>query len=198
MPELYIQQLIDALRCLPGVGPRSAQRMAYHVLQKDKEGGANLAKYLNRALSSVRHCESCNTLTQNTICEICASEKRDTGKLCIVEMPVDVAVIEQTRAYTGLYFVLMGKLSPLDGVGPKELGLDLLLRRLDNLSPSEVVIATSFTSEGDATAHYINQLLQKNGISGKRLSRGLPVGGELEYSDASVIAQAFRDRVIIK
>tara|TARA_A100001011_G_C13938921_1_gene686316 strand:- start:277 stop:618 length:342 start_codon:yes stop_codon:yes gene_type:complete len=113
-------------------------------------------------------------------------------------MPVDVAVIEQTRAYTGLYFVLMGKLSPLDGVGPKELGLDLLLGRLDNLSPSEVIIATSFTSEGDATAHYINQLLQKNGISGKRLSKGLPVGGELEYSDASVIAQAFRDRVIIK
>ena len=172
--------------------------MAYHVLQKDKEGGANLAKCLNGALSSVRHCESCNTLTQNTTCEICASEKRDASKLCIVEMPVDVSVIEQTRAYKGLYFVLMGKLSPLDGVGPKELGLDLLIGKLDNSSPSEVIIATSFTSEGDATAHYINQLLQKNGICGKRLSKGLPVGGELEYSDASAIAQAFRDRVILK
>ncbi len=198
MAQSDISRLIDALRCLPGVGPRSAQRMAYHLLQKDKTGAAVLVQSLDRALSTVRHCTFCNTLTQTEVCDICLSDKRDRSKLCIVEMPADVVVLEQTRAYSGLYFVLMGKLSPLDGVGPKEIGFDMLLKKVHETKPSEVIIATSFTSEGEATAHYINQLLDEQRVSVKRIAKGLPVGGELEYSDGSAVAQALRDRVDIE
>ena len=198
MSHSDLNRLVEALKCLPGVGPRSAQRIAYHLLHKDKNGAAALVKALDRALASIRHCSYCNTLAQVDVCGICSSSKRDKSKLCIVEMPVDVIVLEQTRAYSGLYFVLMGKLSPLDGVGPNEIGFDMLLQRVKEGELAEVIIATSFTSEGEATAHYINQLLGAQRVSIKRIAKGLPVGGELEYSDGSAVAQAFRDRVDIE
>ena len=197
MGDSDISDLIEALRCLPGVGPRSAQRMAYHVLQRDRTGGLALAKTLNKSLSSVRHCQGCNTLTQKSLCNLCSSPERDHAKLCIVEMPVDVAVLEQTGVFKGLYFVLMGRLSPLDGIGPSDISLDLLPQKIDDLKTQEVILATSFTSEGDATAHFITQQLSGRKIKIRRISKGLPLGGELEYSESGQIAQAFKDRIEI-
>lgn len=187
-------ELIEALRCLPGVGPKSAQRMAYHLLQRDPRGAGRLSKALDHALATLRRCERCNTFTEEEVCDRCASGKRDPSQLCIVEMPVDLNTMEQTHAYNGLYYVLMGRLSPLDGIGPKELGFERLLARASDGVVREVVLATNFTHEGEATAHYLSEVLHARGLKVSRIARGLPVGAELEYSDAASVAQALIDR----
>jgi recombination protein RecR len=189
-----VEELIDALRCLPGVGPKSAQRMAFHLLQYDPAGAQRLGAALARALASVRRCTRCNAFTEDELCTLCASPKRDPAALCIVETPADLATMEQTMAYRGLYFVLMGRLSPLDGVGPRDIGLDRLLARATDGLVKEVVLATNFTNEGEATAHYIGEMLRDRGLKVTRIARGIPVGGELEYVDAGTLAQAFYER----
>jgi len=186
--------LTAAFRRLPGVGARSAQRFAYHLLQHDREGAAMLARALADAAERVRHCARCNAFTELEICETCASPRRDPTLLCVVETPADQLTIEQTMSYRGLYFVLMGRLSPLDGVGPKQIGLDRLLARAADGVVREVILATNFTQEGEATAHYIGELMRARGLRVTRLARGVPVGSELEYVDPSAIAQALRDR----
>ncbi|HUY02718.1 MAG TPA: recombination mediator RecR [Rhodocyclaceae bacterium] len=189
-----LDKLIEALRCLPGVGPKSAQRMAYHLLQRERAGAERLAGALSAALQHLVHCQRCNTFTEAEICERCASSKRDPALLCVVEMPVDLNMMEQTHAYSGLYYVLMGRLSPLDGIGPKELKLDRLLARCADGLVQEVIMATNFTNEGEATAHYLSELLHARGLKVSRIARGLPVGGELEFTDAGTIAQALYER----
>lgn len=189
-----LNTLIEALRCLPGVGPKSAQRMAYHLLQRDQPGAAKLASALSEALEVLQHCELCNSFTEERVCPRCSSPQADRSLLCVVEMPADVAAIEQTRAYSGLYYVLMGKLSPLDGIGPRELGLERLIGRATDGEVKEVILATNFTNEGEATAHMVSELLVARGLGVSRLSRGVPVGGELEHIDAGTVAQAFLDR----
>jgi len=193
-PASALDELIDALRCLPGVGPRSAQRMAYHLLQHDHEGAERLGAALGRALGRVRHCSRCNTFTEDELCSICVSTKRDPSLLCVVEMPADLAMMEQTLAYRGLYFVLMGRLSPIDGIGPKDVGLDKLVARAGDGVVKEVILATNFTNEGEATAHYVGELLRERGLKITRIARGIPVGGELEYVDAGTLAQAYYER----
>ena len=189
-----LEALIQALRCLPGVGPKSAQRMAYHLLQRDQDGARRLADSMKNAVERVRHCNSCNTFTEAEICEICGSPKRDKSLLCVVETPGDLLMMEQTQTYRGLYFVLMGRLSPLDGIGPKDIHIESLIRRASDGSVKEVVLATNFTVEGEATAHYIGELLGEQGLKVSRIARGLPVGGELEHVDAGTLAQAFIER----
>ncbi len=186
--------LIDALRCLPGVGPKSAQRIAFHLLQRDQDGAARLASALTGAISRTRHCAMCNTFTELEICETCTHPKRDNSLLCVVESPSDLLMMEQTQTYRGLYFVLMGKLSPLDGVGPKDIHLDRLLKRARDGLVKEVILATNFTVEGEATSHYIGDMFLSDGIRVSRIARGLPVGGELEYVDSNTLAQALLDR----
>jgi len=193
-PVNAVDELIDALRCLPGVGPKSAQRMAFHLLQYDPAGAQRLGAALARVQTSVRRCVRCNTFTEDELCAICASPKRDPAVLCVVETPADLATMEQTMAYRGLYFVLMGRLSPLDGVGPRDIGLDRLLARATDGAVKEVVLATNFTNEGEATAHYIGEMLRDRGLKLTRIARGIPVGGELEYVDAGTLAQAFYER----
>jgi len=189
-----LDALARALRCLPGVGPKAAQRMALHLLQHDREGALRLADALSHATASVRHCERCNTFTEDTLCALCRSSKRDPALLCVVETPADLLMVENTQAYSGLYFVLMGRLSPLDGIGPKEIRLERLLRRATDGVVKEVVLATNFTNEGEATAHYIGELLKARGLAVTRLARGVPVGGELEYVDSGTLAEALRER----
>lgn len=189
-----LEELIESLRCLPGVGPKSAQRMAYHLLQRDPRGAERLAQAIDSALKTLRHCDRCNTFTEEDICDRCRSAKRDPSQLCIVEMPVDLNTMEQTHAFSGLYYVLMGHLSPLDGIGPKELGFDRLLARACDGIVREVILATNFTNEGEATAHYLGEMLHARGLKVSRIARGLPVGGELEYSDAATVAQALIER----
>jgi recombination protein RecR len=189
-----LDELIEALRALPGVGPKSAQRMAYHLLQRDQRAAARLARALGHALEVLRHCERCNTFTESAICQRCANPQRDSALLCVVEMPADLAMMEQTHAYNGLYYVLMGRLSPLDGIGPRELKLDKLLARAADSAVREVILATNFTNEGEATAHVIAELLVARGVKVTRLSRGVPVGGELEHTDTGTIAQALVER----
>jgi recombination protein RecR len=189
-----LDALAKALRCLPGVGPRAAQRMALHLLQHDRDGARALAGALEHATQAVRHCERCNTFTEDSVCALCRSPRRDATLLCVVETPADLVTVEQTHAYQGLYFVLMGRLSPLDGIGPKEIRLDRLLRRATDGVVREVILATNFTNEGEATAHYIAEMLVARGLGVSRLARGVPVGGELEYVDAGTLAQALRDR----
>ena len=189
-----LDELIDALRCLPGVGPRSAQRMAYHLLQYDHDGAQRLASALGQALARVRRCIRCKTLTEDEVCGICASGKRDPSLLCVVEMPADLAMMEQTLAYKGLYFLLMWRLSPLDGIGPKDVGLDRLVQRACDGVVKEVILATNFTNEGEATAHYVGEMLRDRGLRISRIARGMPVGGELEYVDAGTLAQAYFER----
>ena len=189
-----LDELTQALRCLPGVGPKAAQRMALHLLQHDREGGQRLATALEAATRTIRHCERCNTFTEDELCALCRSPKRDAALLCVVETPADLMMIEHTQAYAGLYFVLMGRLSPLDGIGPKEIRLDRLLKRAADGAVREVVLATNFTNEGEATAHYIGELLGARGLKVTRLARGVPVGGELEYVDSGTLAQALRER----
>lgn len=189
-----LDALIEALRCLPGVGPRSAQRMAFHLLQRDPGGAAKLAHTLSHAVAVIRRCERCNSFTEQPVCELCASPRRDARQLCVVEMPADLLSMEQAHCFNGLYFVLMGRLSPLDGVGPKEIHLDQLLKRAGDGLVREVIIATNFTVEGEATAHYIGEMLKNRNIKVSRIARGLPVGGELEYADVGTLAQAMAER----
>jgi recombination protein RecR len=196
-PSTGLDDLTRALRCLPGVGPKAAQRIALHLLQHDREGALRLAQALEHAAETVRHCERCNTFTEDTICALCRSAKRDTSVLCVVETPADLIMVESTQAYTGLYFVLMGRLSPLDGIGPKEIHLDRLIARATDGVVKEVVLATNFTNEGEATAHYIGELLAARGLAVTRLARGVPVGGELEYVDSGTLAQALRERRVL-
>lgn len=192
MPS-HLEKLIAALRCLPGVGPKSAQRMAYHLLQRDRDGAQHLAQALELAVSNIRHCSKCNNFSEHEVCSLCASPKRDASLLCVVEMPADLLMMEQTQCYRGLYFVLMGRLSPLDGIGAKELHLERLVRRVQE-HPCEVILATNFTVEGDATAHYLATLLQSQEVKVSRIARGLPVGGELEQVDSGTLAQAVLER----
>ncbi len=189
-----LEFLTEALRRLPGVGPKSAQRMAYHLMQHDREGAALLGRALSLAGEKIRHCEMCNTFTENEICETCLDPERDATLLCVVETPGDQMMIEQTMTYKGLYFVLMGRLSPLDGIGPKDIHLEKLISRATDGVVTEVVLATNFTNEGEATAHYISETLKARGLKVSRLARGVPVGGELEYVDAGTIARAMLDR----
>ena len=189
-----LEELIDALRCLPGVGPKSAQRMAYHLLQRDLPGARRLAAALGIALERIRHCERCNSFAEDTVCAMCRSPRRDASLLCVVESPGDLLMVEQAQCYAGLYFVLMGSLSPLDGIGPKEIHLDRLLARATDGVVHEVVLATNFTVEGEATAHYVGELLRAKGLRATRIARGLPAGGELEHVDSGTLAQALRER----
>lgn len=194
MSSPLIQQLIEAFRVLPGVGPKSAQRMAYSILERQREGGKQLAWALTEALNKVGHCQSCRTLSEEPICRICASSKRDNGLLCVVETPADVLSIEQAGIYQGRYFVLMGHLSPIDGIGPAQLGLDLLKTKLQQSDVTELILATSQTVEGEATSHYIQQMARQSGVQVSRLAQGLPMGGELEYTDSATLAYAFKGR----
>ena len=191
-----LDELIAALRCLPGVGPKSAQRMAYHLLQRDKPGAMRLSQALNLALNSIHHCAKCNNFCEEEVCALCRSPRRDAGLLCVVEMPADLLMMEQTQCYRGMYFVLMGRLSPLDGIGARELHLERLVKRALE-QPCEVILATNFTVEGDATAHYIATLLCAQGVQVSRIARGLPVGGELEYVDSGTLAQAVLERRLV-
>jgi recombination protein RecR len=189
-----LEGLIQALRCLPGVGPKSAQRMAYHLLQRDQAGAGRLADSLTEALGRIRHCARCNTFTESEVCSVCASARRDASLLCVVESPGDLLMMEQTQSYAGLYFVLMGRLSPLDGIGPREIHLDRLAKRASDGVVKEVILATNFTVEGEATAHYVSELLAGKGLQVSRIARGLPVGGELEHVDSGTLAQAVLER----
>jgi recombination protein RecR len=189
-----LEELIEALRCLPGVGPKAAQRMAFHLLQRDKPGAQRLASALAGALGSIRRCAKCNSFTEEELCSLCSSPKRDASLLCVVETPADLLMMEQTLSYPGLYFVLMGRLSPLDGIGPREIGLDVLQRRVADGEVKEVIVATNFTNEGEATAHYIGEMLKGRDIQVTRIARGIPVGGELEYVDTGTLAQALAER----
>ena len=194
MPEASLQSLIEALRRLPGVGVRSASRMAFHMLQHDREGARLLARALEQAATNVRHCRDCHTFTEDEVCATCRNPQRDHGKLCVVETPADQAAVERTQAYNGLYFVLMGKLSPLDGIGPKDIGLEKLFARATDGEVQEVILATNFTAEGEATAHVIAEALKQRGLKVTRLARGVPAGSELEYVDLGTIAHALVDR----
>jgi recombination protein RecR len=189
-----LERLVEALRALPGVGPRSAQRMAYHLLQHERAGAAELAQALASALETVRRCAKCNNFSEEEVCTLCRSPRRDASLLCVVETPADLATVEQTYAYSGMYFVLMGRLSPLDGVGPRDIGLDRLQARAGDGEVREVILATNFTNEGEATAHYIAEMLRARGLRVTRIARGVPVGGELEYVDAGTISQALQER----
>ena len=189
-----LEELIDALRCLPGVGPKSAQRMAFHLLQRDHPGALRLGRALDQALAKVRHCERCNNFTELPVCELCSSQRRDHASLCVVETPADLLMMEQAQVYDGMYFVLMGRLSPLDGIGPKDIHLDRLVKRALDGIVKETILATNFTVEGEATAHYVGELLGARGMKVSRIARGLPVGGELEHVDSGTLAQAMIER----
>jgi recombination protein RecR len=189
-----LDALIQALRRLPGVGVKSAQRMAFHLLQHDRSGAQYLSRALHDAVTQVLHCERCHTFTESTICATCQDAQRDHTKLCVVETPADQSAMERTGAFKGLYFVLMGKLSPLDGIGPHELGLKKLFERACDGVVEEVILATNFTAEGEATAHVISEALKARGLKPTRLARGVPVGSELEYVDLGTIAHALVDR----
>ena len=194
MTEHALQELLDALRRLPGVGARSAQRMAFHLLQHDREGARRIAAALQAADQQVRHCERCHTFTEDPVCPICLDARRDTRLLAVVETPADQAALERTGSFRGLYFVLMGRLSPLDGVGVRDIGMAPLLERANDSALEEVIVATSFTAEGEATAQLIVQALATRGIKVTRLARGVPAGSELEYVDLGTIAHALVDR----
>jgi len=194
MSETRLQGLIEALRLLPGVGVKSAQRMAFHLLQHDRAGALRLASALEGAINDVRHCRRCHTFTEADLCSICADGARDQQLLCVVESPADQAALERTGSYRGLYYVLMGRISPLDGVGATALGAQALLERVDGSTVTEVIIATSFTAEGEATAHVLSEGLKARGLKVTRLARGVPAGSELEYVDLSTIAHALVDR----
>lgn len=191
-----VDQLIDALRCLPGVGPKSAQRMALHLLERDREGAFRLAQKLAESVKSVKHCQQCRTLCETDLCRICSDQKRDGSKLCVVESPSDVMAIEQTNLYRGRYFVLMGHLSPIDGIGPQDIGIDLLLQQIQGNQIDELIMATNPTVEGEATAHYIAGQLEtlNRDIAITRIAHGVPLGGELEFVDGGTLAHALQGR----
>ena len=196
--EPLLDQLIEALRCLPGVGPKSAQRMALHLLERNREGGVKLSSVLAEAMEKIGRCQKCRDLTELSVCTICSNSRRDQSLLCVVESPVDVLSIEQATAYQGLYFVLLGRLSPLDGVGPAELGLDQLADRFESEPPDELIIATNPTVEGEATSYYLQRMAQKHNIRVSRIAHGVPLGGELEYTDHSTLAHAFGGRLLVE
>lgn len=189
-----LQQLIMALRCLPGVGAKSAQRMAYHLLERDRDGGRHLAEILSRAMDDIGHCSRCRTLSESELCNICSNSQRDPALLCIVETPADLAIIEQAIDYRGGYFVLGGHLSPLDGIGPREIGLDKLDQRLAEGEIKEIILATNPTVEGEATAQYIHDMAKAREIKTTRIAQGVPMGGELEFVDGATLAHAFHGR----
>ena len=189
-----LSELVEALRCLPGVGTKSAQRMALHLLERERAGGRRLAVALEQAMQRIGNCTRCRNFSEEPVCTLCASGNRDRGVLCVLESPSDLAAIEQATGYRGQYFVLLGHLSPLDGLGPEELGLDLLARRLEEGEVQEMIIATNPTVEGEATAHYLGQLARAAGVRPTRLAHGVPLGGELEYVDRSTLAHAFGSR----
>ncbi|WOP14435.1 recombination mediator RecR [Ottowia sp. SB7-C50] len=189
-----LDTLVQALRRLPGVGVRSAQRMAFHLLQHDRDGAQLLARSLQDAVASVRHCALCHTFTEREVCATCRDPRRDASKLAVVETPADQAALERTAAFNGRYFVLMGRLSPLDGIGPRDIGVQKLIERALDGTVQEVILATNFTAEGEATAHVIGQALKARGLSVTRLARGVPAGSELEYVDLGTIAHALADR----
>ena len=195
--EPLLEQLIESLRCLPGVGPKSAQRMALHLLERDRDGGKYLSTVLAEAMERIGRCNTCRNLTELEICAICANEQRDRSQLCIVESPSDVIAIEHATGYQGRYFVLMGRLSPLDGIGPAELGLEQLGEQLIKQPPREMIIATNPTVEGEATAFYLQRMAQKHDVPVTRIAHGVPLGGELEFTDQSTIAHAFSSRLSI-
>lgn len=194
MAEPALEALIEALRRLPGVGQKSAQRMAFHLLQHDREGASRIAMALTGAVNNIRHCKRCHTFTEGEVCSTCLDAGRDQRLLCVVETPTDQAALERTGSYKGLYFVLMGKLSPLDGVGARDIGLQELIERASDGKVEEVIVATNFTAEGEATAHVLGEALKKRGIRVTRLARGVPIGSELEYVDLGTIAHALTDR----
>ena len=186
--------LIESLKCLPGVGPKSALRLAYYLLQRDRQGAHNLAKSIDESLSKLGHCKLCNNFSEEDTCKICDSQDRITDTLCVVEMPTDLLMLEQTHSYKGMYFVLMGRLSPLDGIGPKEIHINKLLERIKQSEINEVILATNFTTEGNTTAQYIAELLKETKIKVTRIARGLPMGGEIEYVDSGTLAQSIVER----
>ena len=192
--EPLLDNLIESLRRLPGVGVKSAQRMAFHLLQHDREGAQTLGLALQAAASNVGHCQRCHTFTEAPVCKTCLDDTRDTRILCVVESPADQAALERTGSYRGLYFVLMGRISPLDGIGAQDIGLSPLITRATDGSVDEVIIATNFTAEGEATAHVVSEVLKARGVKVTRLARGVPVGSELEYVDLGTIAHALSDR----
>ncbi len=189
-----IRRLIEDLRCLPGVGPKSAQRMAFQLLERDREGARRLANTLIEASEQIGHCEQCRTLTENTLCDICSDTRRDNTQICIVESPADVMALEQSSGYRGRYFVLMGHLSPLDGIGPSDIGLDTLSDQLRQNSIQEVILATNPTVEGEATAHFIHDMVKRHKIECSRIAFGVPLGGELEYTDSETLSRALQGR----
>lgn len=195
--EPLLARLIESLRCLPGVGPKSAQRMALHLLERNREGGTRLSEVLAEAMQKIGRCKVCRDLTESEVCAICANPRRDHALLCIVESPVDVLAIEQATAYNGRYFVLLGRLSPLDGIGPAELGLDQLAERLEKDAPLEMIVATNPTVEGEATSYYLQKMARSHHIKVTRIAHGVPLGGELEYTDQSTLAHAFGSRQLI-
>jgi len=187
-------QLIDALRCLPGVGRKSAQRIAFHLLERDREGASSLSAALADAIGAIGHCGRCRMFTEHELCSICSARGRDEGQLCVVESPADVMAVEDATGFRGLYFVLMGHLSPLDGIGPEELGLSALESRLQEEAITELIIATNPTVEGDATAHYLAEMATRFGVQASRIAHGVPLGGELEYVDGGTLSHAFYGR----
>ena len=196
MNQSIIEQLVDALRCLPGVGPKTAQRMVLHLLARDRDGARNLANRLNVAMDTVQHCAECRNFTDKVICELCEASARDQQLLCVVENPGDVIAIEQTGHFRGKYFVLMGTLSPIDGVGPKEIGFDALMTRCND-EVKEVILALGSSVEGEATAHYISEMVKLKGIEVSRIAQGIPIGGELEYIDGGTLSHALNGRKAI-
>ena len=189
-----IGRLIESLRCLPGVGPKSAQRMAFHLLEHNRDGGRQLAEALNLAMDKIGHCRECRTLSEETVCTLCANDRRDRSQLCVVETPADVQALEQSTGFRGLYFVLMGHLSPLDGIGPEALGLGLLETRLATGEVKELILATNPTVEGEATAHFISEMARVHNVRPTRIAHGVPMGGELEYIDGGTLSHAFAGR----
>lgn len=189
-----LQQLIDSLRCLPGVGTKSAQRMTLHLLERDRDGALQLAGALRDAVERIGHCSRCRNFTEADVCEICADKRRDGATVCVVETPADLLAVEQSGSYRGLYFVLMGHLSPIDGIGPAEIGLDRFQQRVIDEGVEETILATNQTVEGEATAHYLTQLLQPLGVKVSRIAHGIPLGGELDYVDGTTLAHALAER----
>jgi len=189
-----IEQLVESLRCLPGVGRKSAQRMALHLLERDREGGESLARALVEAFHGVGHCEKCRNFSEQDLCPICADPRREERLVCVVESPADVAAVEQSASYRGLYFVLMGHLSPIDGIGPEDIGLDILRNRIEKGGIDELILATNPTVEGEATAYFLTELVRGEPVKVSRIAHGVPLGGELEYVDGSTLAHALSGR----
>ncbi len=192
-----IEQLVESLRCLPGVGRKTAQRMAMHLLERDREAGMQLSRALAEAMEGIGHCQQCRNFCEQELCTLCADKRRDTATICVVESPADVIAVEQSGSYRGLYFVLMGHLSPIDGIGPEDIGLDILRERIQRDGVTELILATNPTVEGEATAYYLSEMVRSEGIRVSRIAHGVPLGGELEYVDGTTLAHAFSGRKVL-